>query len=198
MKSLRLVVMAMLLALPFARAANAQVAVGIGVGPEVVAAPEDYGPPAYEWGYYNVLPLCLCTLWLLRATVFYRRHLHGCWPLVWMGLETWMVWRLRISRWLWISRRLRISWRICRPCTLSCDTSRFCWRSGGYVGGGRGGYVGWWTRRVMSAVDARGYSGGGHVPAAVADTRIERSAAAASYGRRRRTRRWWTPLIDKT
>jgi hypothetical protein len=56
MKSLRLVLMAMLLALPFAAMANAQVAVGVGVGPEVVPAPYAYGPPACDWGYYPYSP----------------------------------------------------------------------------------------------------------------------------------------------
>jgi len=53
MKNLKLVLFATLLALPFAAAvsANAQVAVGVGIGPAVVAAPVDYGPPMCDWGY---------------------------------------------------------------------------------------------------------------------------------------------------
>src|SRR6202020_1366941 len=35
---------------------HAQVAVGVGVGPAVVAAPADYGPPACDWGYYSYYP----------------------------------------------------------------------------------------------------------------------------------------------
>ena len=57
MKSFKLILFALLLALPFAAvSANAQVAVGVGVGPEVVAPPEDYGPPACDWGYYSYYP----------------------------------------------------------------------------------------------------------------------------------------------
>ena len=43
MKSLRLVLLAMLLAVPFAATAKAQVAVGVGIGPAVVAAPSSKG-----------------------------------------------------------------------------------------------------------------------------------------------------------
>ncbi|MGB6192534.1 MAG: hypothetical protein WBF42_08710, partial [Terracidiphilus sp.] len=58
MKSVRLVLMATLLALPFAASAkaNAQVSVGIGVGPAVVASPGFYGPPSCGWGYYPFYP----------------------------------------------------------------------------------------------------------------------------------------------
>src|SRR5579871_909965 len=58
MKSLRLVLMATLLALPFAMnaKANAQVSVGIGVGPAVVASPGYFGPPACSWGYFPYYP----------------------------------------------------------------------------------------------------------------------------------------------
>src|SRR5664279_2615645 len=54
MRSLRLVLLAMLLALPFAAIANAQE--GYGVGPEVYNTPEVYGPPVCEWGYYSYAP----------------------------------------------------------------------------------------------------------------------------------------------
>ena len=57
MKSFKLILFAMILALPFAAvSANAQVAVGVGVGPEVVQAPVDYGPPVCDWGYYSYYP----------------------------------------------------------------------------------------------------------------------------------------------
>ena len=58
MKSFKLVVLAMLLAVPFMMTANAsaQVAVGVGIGPAVVAAPVAYGAPACEWGYYSYYP----------------------------------------------------------------------------------------------------------------------------------------------
>ena len=56
MKKLSLVLFAMLLALPFAATANAQVAVGVGVGPAVAEAPDAYGPPVCDWGYYSYYP----------------------------------------------------------------------------------------------------------------------------------------------
>ena len=58
MRRIHLVLLAMLLALPFAATAtaSAQIGVGIGVGPAVVAAPYDYGPPDCEWGYYSYYP----------------------------------------------------------------------------------------------------------------------------------------------
>jgi hypothetical protein len=56
MKSVRLALLAMLLIVPFAATAHAQVAVGIGVGPAVVAAPYAYGPPVCDWGYYAYYP----------------------------------------------------------------------------------------------------------------------------------------------
>ena len=58
MRSMRLVLFATILALPFAAAAtaNAQVDVGVGVGPAVVDAPEAYGPPVCDWGYYSYYP----------------------------------------------------------------------------------------------------------------------------------------------
>jgi hypothetical protein len=56
MKSVRLVLLAMLMIVPFAVTAHSQVAVGIGVGPAVVAAPYAYGPPVCDWGYYSYYP----------------------------------------------------------------------------------------------------------------------------------------------
>lgn len=56
MRSMRLVLMGLLLTLPFGLKANAQWGVGIGIGPEVVPAPEYYGPPVCEWGYYPYYP----------------------------------------------------------------------------------------------------------------------------------------------
>ena len=59
MKKLSLIALAalaMLVVLPFAAVpANAQVAVGIGVGP-AVGYPAYYGPPDCEWGYYAYYP----------------------------------------------------------------------------------------------------------------------------------------------
>ena len=56
MRSMRLVLVAMLLALPFAATATAQVDEGVGVGPAVVDSPMDYGPPTCDWGYYSYYP----------------------------------------------------------------------------------------------------------------------------------------------
>ena len=56
MRSLRLVLIAMFLALPFAVVANAQVEVGVGIGPAVVQAPMDYAAPVCDWGYYAYYP----------------------------------------------------------------------------------------------------------------------------------------------
>ena len=51
-----LVMLAALVVLPFAAVpANAQVAVGIGVGP-AIGYPAYYGPPDCEWGYYSYYP----------------------------------------------------------------------------------------------------------------------------------------------
>ena len=60
MRTLRYALMIALLATPFALAkpAQAQVAVGIGIGPDV-GYPAPYavaGPPVCEWGYYSYYP----------------------------------------------------------------------------------------------------------------------------------------------
>ena len=58
MKSVKTLLIALLLLLPFAVSANAQVAVGVGVGvgPAVVPVPVAYGPPDCSWGYYPYYP----------------------------------------------------------------------------------------------------------------------------------------------
>src|ERR1700678_193858 len=58
MRYIRSVLIAMLVAVPFlvTSTAHAQVAVGVGVGPDVVEAPDAYGPPACDWGYYSYYP----------------------------------------------------------------------------------------------------------------------------------------------
>jgi hypothetical protein len=56
MKKLGWVLLALLVALPFAAVpASAQVGIGVGVGPALVS-PGYYGPPECEWGYYNYYP----------------------------------------------------------------------------------------------------------------------------------------------
>jgi len=62
----------MLLALPFAAKANAQVDVGVGVGPGVVPAPEVYGPPACDWGYYPDYPYACAPYGYYGAGWFYE------------------------------------------------------------------------------------------------------------------------------
>jgi len=58
MKNLKLMLFATILAVPFlaASTAKAQVAVGVGIGPAVIEAPLDYGPPVCDWGYYPYYP----------------------------------------------------------------------------------------------------------------------------------------------
>jgi hypothetical protein len=56
MRSLRLVLLAALLVIPFTMKANAQVAVGVGIGPAMVASPIAYGPPLCDYGYYAYYP----------------------------------------------------------------------------------------------------------------------------------------------
>lgn len=57
MRNLRFLLLAALLVIPFSTKANAQVAVGIGIGPAVVPAPVVYGaPPVCDWGYYPYYP----------------------------------------------------------------------------------------------------------------------------------------------
>ena len=59
MKKFRLVFAAALVALGLtavAPKASAQVAVGVGFGPAVVAAPVVYGPPVCDYGYYQYYP----------------------------------------------------------------------------------------------------------------------------------------------
>ena len=56
MKGLRWVLLAALLVLPFSMKANAQVGIGVGIGPVVAAPYGYYGPPDCEWGYYSYYP----------------------------------------------------------------------------------------------------------------------------------------------
>src|SRR4051812_6671835 len=63
MRKIRFALVAMLFAVPLATVAKAQVSVGIGIGPAVVADPyayDDYGysyaPPICAWGYYPYYP----------------------------------------------------------------------------------------------------------------------------------------------
>ncbi|HEY1159736.1 MAG TPA: hypothetical protein VGE83_03850, partial [Terracidiphilus sp.] len=83
MRNMRLVLIAMLLALPFAATANAQVDVGVGVGPAVVAAPEAYGPPVCDWGYYAYYPYACAPYGYYGPQWFYGGAFIGVGP--WYG-----------------------------------------------------------------------------------------------------------------
>ena len=141
MKNLKAILFVMLLALPFVatRNANAQVAVGVGIGPAVVAAPVDYGPPACDWGYYSYYPYACAPYGYYGPTWFTGGVFIGVVPgtdgagtsmdtATRLGLSR----RIRIPRWKRISRRIR---------------------SGGY----RGGYA--W-RGYRGAVAPRTFNGG--------------------------------------
>ncbi len=56
MRSLRLVMLTALLVVPFTMKADAQISVGVGIGPVMVAPPMEYGPPVCEYGYYAYYP----------------------------------------------------------------------------------------------------------------------------------------------
>ena len=55
MKGLKVIFIAILLALPFAGQQTPD-RCGVGVGPAVAPAPVDYGPPDCAWGYYPYYP----------------------------------------------------------------------------------------------------------------------------------------------
>ncbi len=135
MKRFRLVLMAMLLAVPFvlASTANAQVAVGVGVGPAVVAAPYAYGPPDCAWGYYAYYP-------------------YACAPYGYYG-PSWFAGGLFIGAGPWYHRGWGYGGYGFR--------GGYGYR-GGYYGGYRGGVYNGGVRAYGGGV-AHGYAGGGHV-----------------------------------
>ena len=86
MRSFRVVLIAMLAVLfvvPFAATANAQVAVGVGVGPAVVADPGYYGPPECAWGYYPYYPYACAPYGYYGPNWFYGGVFIGAGP--WYG-----------------------------------------------------------------------------------------------------------------
>ena len=83
MRSMRLVLIAMLLALPFAVTANAQMDEGVGVGPAVAYAPEAYGPPVCDWGYYSYYPYACAPYGYYGPQWFYGGVFIGVGP--WYG-----------------------------------------------------------------------------------------------------------------
>ncbi len=82
----------MLLALPLATMAIAQdadddqdapYAGDVGVGPAVVPAPEVYGPPVCEWGYYSYYPYACAPYGYYGPSWFYDGVFIGVGP--WYG-----------------------------------------------------------------------------------------------------------------
>src|SRR6516162_6591473 len=84
MKSLRWLLLGVLLVVPFAAKSHAQVAVGIGVGPAVVAAPYAYGPPVCDWGYYAYYPYACAPYGYYGPSWFVSG--------VFIGAGPWYVW----------------------------------------------------------------------------------------------------------
>jgi len=128
MRKMSLVLFALLLALPFAATANAQVDVGVGVGPAVVAAPDAYGPPACEWGYYSYYPYA-CAPYGYYGPAWFNGG-------IFLGVGPWYGWGwghgfrggYGYGRGPWSLRR-RISRRICRRRTRICRRgTRICRR----------------------------------------------------------------------
>src|SRR3569833_2236607 len=125
MKSLKLGLFALILALPFAAKANAQVAIGIGVGPAVVETPVDYGPPVCDWGYYPYYPYACAPYGYYGPTWFANG--------IFIGAGPWYGWGWRHG-WYghgWYGRGWEHGWR-----------GGYAYRGGhGYRGGyGHGGY----------------------------------------------------------
>ena len=131
MRKLRLVVLAMLVVLPFAVMANAQVGVGIGVGPAVVDPGYYggyYGPPDCEWGYYSYYPYACAPYGYYGPDWFYGGVFIGAGP--WYG-------------WGWGHGWGRGGW----------GRGGWGYGHGGYGYGGRGGY-GYGGRGGYGTVDA--------------------------------------------
>jgi len=86
MRKYWLVVCGMLLTLPFAATAIAQDAVDqapaedVGVGPAVVPAPVDYGPPVCDWGYYAYYPYACAPYGFYGPDWFYGGYFIGAGP----------------------------------------------------------------------------------------------------------------------
>ena len=88
MRLMRMVLIAMLLALPFAATAKAQVAVvGVGIGPAIVDAPVVYGPPVCDWGYYSYYPYACAPYGYYGPGWFYGG--------VFIGVGPWRHWGWR-------------------------------------------------------------------------------------------------------
>jgi len=170
MRRFRLVMLVMLAALVFFRSPlyrNAQVAVGIGVGPAIAIPPITV--PGLRVGYYSYTPtpapLCYYGLTGSTAASLSASDLVPLGP-----------WRIRLSRRLWLSRRIRLRRsRLCRRRAWLCRRRA----ARGYSGGARG----------YSGVDAATAA-----EAAVASM-VAAAEAVVSTVVERRPRRWrWTPV----
>ena len=142
MRSMRLVLIAMLLALPFAVTANAQMDEGVGVGPAVAYAPEAYGPPVCDWGYYAYYPYACAPYGYYGPQWFYGGVFIGVGP--WYG-RGW-------GRGYGYGGYGRGGYGY-------GGRGGYAAR-GAYAGGVRGGYAGGAARGYAGGA-ARGYSGGG-------------------------------------
>jgi hypothetical protein len=183
MKKLWLVLLATLVVLPFAAVpANAQVGVGVGVGPAVVDPGyyADYGPPDCEWGYYSYYPYACAPYGYYGPNWFYGGVFIGVGPWYHWGFYGWGYYLRGGSG----SRRIRRAWRyatadaaamlgaampaadVATPAAVAAVTPVVAlrvviWRrarggfsgGGGFHGGGGGGFHGG---------GGGGHGGGGH------------------------------------
>jgi hypothetical protein len=184
MKKLWLVLLATLVVLPFAAVpANAQVGIGVGVGPAVVDPGyyADYGPPDCEWGYYSYYPYACAPYGYYGPNWFYGGLFIGVGPWYHWGFYGHPGYYLRGGLWR-LSRRIRL-----RSRRIRLRRTRLCWRAvmpaaawlrggggRGYTGGGvahgysgGGGFSGgwrlpWWRWRRRFHGGGGGHGGGGH------------------------------------
>lgn len=144
MRYIRLSLVAMLLAVPFlaVSTAHAQVAVGVGVGPDVVAAPYAYGPPDCEWGYYAYYP-------------------YACAPYGYYG-PNWFVGGVFIGVGPWYGWGWGRGWGYGGWGYRGGYGYRGAYGGYGYRGGYAGrGYAGGVGRGYAGGAAPRGYAGGG-------------------------------------
>jgi hypothetical protein len=91
MRCMRMILMAMLLVVPLAARVQAQEAAEVGVGPEMVPAPEVYGPPVCDWGYYPYYPYACAPYGYYGPDWFYGG--------VFVGVGPWYHWGWRGRGW---------------------------------------------------------------------------------------------------
>ena len=143
MQRMRLILVAMLLSLPFAASAKAEVVVAIG--PEYVPAPVVYGPPVCEWGYYSYYPYACAPYGYYGPDWFYSG--------VFIGAGPWYGWGWRDHGWGGRGWN-RSNW----------NDRGWSGRGGyGYRYGSEGGYRGGQTvigGPVRGPVGSRGFDGG--------------------------------------